>query len=314
MLFSAKSSIGIYQPFYKAELLERLDDGFIALDWMANPAPALRELALHHHIASEKIYLKHRLTGLLSAKFFSKTQLGSWQVYSWIEDNPGRDLYLISGAPFMPYQNYNGIERNDHQSPGFEDNLRTLCEMIGLDLPQQFPRQNNANCASCNFWIASAGFWQAWHRDVVGPIFEIIRQGRRTDKLLSYGKYPAPTPVLVLTLIYERLIDLFVARQQVNAIYYPWNAESVLSLHGHPAVKTYLAEMIPLVDPIDARGEWRDHEKVWLRERYGAVTREVGANSAFQGFGPSENLASDPVDFDLPRRFPGQHRVNLTGG
>ena len=44
-------SVGIYQPFYKPSLFERLDPGFIPLDWMSNPAPALRELALHRHIA-----------------------------------------------------------------------------------------------------------------------------------------------------------------------------------------------------------------------------------------------------------------------
>ena len=70
-------SIGIYQPFFKPALLERLDRGFIALDWLSNPAPALRELAIHRHIAAEKIYSRHQLTGLLSAKFFSKTKLKS---------------------------------------------------------------------------------------------------------------------------------------------------------------------------------------------------------------------------------------------
>jgi hypothetical protein len=38
-----RSSIGIYQPFFKASLIERLDRGFIALDWVLNPTPALRE-------------------------------------------------------------------------------------------------------------------------------------------------------------------------------------------------------------------------------------------------------------------------------
>src|ERR1017187_5552406 len=40
----------------KLALVERLDGGFIPLDWLANPAPALRELALHRHIAKRKVF------------------------------------------------------------------------------------------------------------------------------------------------------------------------------------------------------------------------------------------------------------------
>src|SRR5277367_5544890 len=86
--FAMKPSIGIYQPFYKPELVERLDDGFTALNWLSNPAPALREFALHRYIAQQKIYERHRLTGVLSPKFFSKTGLLSSQVCSWLADNP----------------------------------------------------------------------------------------------------------------------------------------------------------------------------------------------------------------------------------
>ena len=69
--------VGIYQPFYKPALIERLDSGFIPLDWLSNPAPAQRELALHHHVATRKIYSSHGLTGLLSPKFVAKTRLSS---------------------------------------------------------------------------------------------------------------------------------------------------------------------------------------------------------------------------------------------
>src|SRR5476649_2687741 len=126
ILNSMKSSIGIYQPFYKRALIERLDPGFIPLDWMSNPAPALRELALHRHIAVNRIYSGHQLTGLLSPKFFSKTRLRSQQVYDWISDNPGHDIYLINEAPYTSYASYNGIERSKiNCHPAFESSMRT---------------------------------------------------------------------------------------------------------------------------------------------------------------------------------------------
>ena len=131
------SSIGIYQACFKPELLERLDRGFLVLEWLANPVPALRELALHKHIADKKIYAKHQLTGVLSGKFFSKTKLESEQVYNWILDNPKHDIYLINGIPHVPYAGYNNVERAKIQrGDQFEMRMRTLYRRIGVELPQ----------------------------------------------------------------------------------------------------------------------------------------------------------------------------------
>jgi hypothetical protein len=299
-----KPSIGIYQPFYKPELVERLDDGFTALNWLSNPAPALREFALHRYIAQQKIYKRHQLSGVLSPKFFSKTGLLSSQIYSWLEDNPGRDLYLVNGMPFLPYQHFNGVERNYTQNPEFERHFRSLCAAIGFELPEEFPRQTNADFCGCSYWIGSPGFWEKWHADVIAPIGEIIDGDAETNELLAYYSYPAPTPVCVLTMLYERLVNYYVLQNKVKALYYPWTPKSILSLQCHPALRTYLEEMIPLVDGIDARGRWSEQEKNWLRERCTAVRQEIGINSEFSGFGPAETLSSDLTDFDLPRRYP----------
>ena len=285
--------ISIYQPFYKPGLLERLDRGFVALDWMANPEPAKRELALHEHILNSRLYEQSRLTGVLSPKFFAKTNLHSAQVYEWISCNPGYDIYLISGTPFVPYANWNTIERNNGQTRTFEIRMRSLCRQIGLPLSEPFGRQTNANCCSCNYWIASPGFWERWGRDVVRPLGEL---SRGEDSLFASANYAAPaSPVYLLTLIYERLIDHYISHYGIKALYYPWAAESILTLTYHPSIKKYLDEMVPLVDAIDARGLWTEPEKAWLRERYAAVSL---------GFAPAETLSADETDHDLPRRSP----------
>jgi hypothetical protein len=298
-------SIGIYQPFYKPALVERLDSGFIALNWLPNPAPAQRELALHHYIAVRKIYSKHRLTGVFSPKFFAKTNLSSQQVYDWIQDNPGHDIYLISGEPHLTYANYNAIERiSIIQSSAFETRLRSLCGEIGFNLPDFSLRQTAANSCYCNYWIASATFWENWFKDVVAPIAEMIRRHKETDSFLAYGIHAAPTPVYQLTFIYELLINHYILQKRVNSIYYPWNAQNILSLDYHPSIRAYLEDMMPLVDRIDARGQWNDKEKSWLRQRY-AATRLV--------FAARERLSFDLADFDLPSRYPGMGPSPGTG-
>jgi hypothetical protein len=303
---SVTSNIGIYQPFYKSALIERLDEGFLALNWLDNPAPALREFAIHRHFCTEKIYESHCLTGLFSPKFFAKTNLASQRIFVWIEANPGFDLYLIGGAPFMPYENYNGIERNKvNITPDFEDRLRSLCAAISFDLPDEFPRQTNKNYCACNYWVGSRSFWDRWSRDVVGPLSDLFEKRSAASQYFAYANYPAPQPVYLLTFIYERLVDYYVAQKKIHAIYYPWDAHSLLSMDCHPAIKKYLGEMMALVDEIDASGKWSEAQKLWLRERYSAVTREIGAHARLRGYNASETLAADIADFDLPSRYPG---------
>jgi hypothetical protein len=292
-----KSSVGIYQPFYKPALIERLDPGFIALDWLSNPTPALRELALHRHIAINRIYGRHQLTGLFSPKFFSKTGLRSQEVYDWISGNPGHDIYLINGLPYIPYASYNLIERSTNiHNPKFESWARSVAREIGLELPVELPRQTNANLCVCNFWVGSATFWEGLARDVITPIFELIGRRKETDEIFAHHKYSAPSPVYNLTIIYERLMDHYIAQKKIDALYYPWTGQKVLSLDRYtPSIRTYLETMIPRVDRIDAGGSWSDSDKAWLREQYAAVN--IGDSA-------DEILHSDPIDFDLPRFYP----------
>ncbi|THD70160.1 MAG: hypothetical protein E7813_09145 [Bradyrhizobium sp.] len=293
-----ESSVGIYQPFYKSSLIKRLDPGFIPLDWLSNPTPALRELALHHHIAQNKLFARHRLTGLFSPKFFSKTGLHSQRDYDWIAESPGHDIYLISGGCHVPYLHYNGVVRNQIlHSPEFEERMSDLCGKIGFELPEEFPRQTNANRSGCSYWVASATFWENWIADVVAPIFALIGKSSETDEIFAYAKHAAPAPVYILTFIYERLIDYYIERNRIDAIYYPWDAQSILSLDYDPSVRAYLEVMIPLVDRIDASRQWSDRDKAWLRERYAALT--------LTGIG-LEMVTADSADYDLPRRYPNE--------
>ena len=104
-------SIGIYQPLFNEAIREYLDPGFITLDWLHNPSPELRELALHHHILQSRLFERHDLTGLLSPKFFSKTGLTSREVKDWIKQNPGHEIYCFDGRPFGPATRYNTVEQ-----------------------------------------------------------------------------------------------------------------------------------------------------------------------------------------------------------
>lgn len=177
--------------------------------------------------------------------------------------------------------------------------MRDLCGKIGFELPAEFPRQTNANRSSCNYWMASPTFWENWIADVITPIFALIDGCKETDEIFTYARHMAPAPVYVLTFIYERMIDYYIEQKGIDAIYYPWDARSILSLDYAPSVRAYLEVMIPLVDRIDAMGQWSNSEKAWLRERSTAITSARAE---------SEMLTTDPADYDLPKLYPTKIR------
>ena len=252
----SRPSIGIYQPVYDESVRPFLDSGFIELDWRHNPAPALREFTLHRHICETGLFNRHDLTGLVSPKFFAKTGLGSRAVKSWIADNPGHELYCIDGRPFVAYRSYNSIEWAEHaHPPNFEDRMRRVCSAIGFELPVELGRQSVRQSIHCNYWFATASFWQRWRREIVLPISKLHEiDGALARTVFVQTPYRSPTPVFLITFIYERIMSYFIQAKAIDAAMFSFSPERILGLDYHPVMKRYLTKMLPWVDEIDRRG------------------------------------------------------------
>ncbi len=285
-------SIGFYQPVFKEAVRSFLDPGFTALEWLHNPEPELRELALHLHLADARAFERHDLTGLLSPKFYSKTGLSSTRLTRWIGENPGYDLYGINGQPFVLYQAYNTIEQAAGcHGPDFEVKLRNLCAEIGLDLPTDFGRQNNLNALFCNYWCGTREFWTRWNRDVLKPLARVREQGSDLARgLFSATSYASPTSVFLITFIYERLLSLYLASNKtIRYLAYPWKLQEIIDLPYHPRLKEYLIDVGPWVDELDRIGHWTAADRLRLRSLCASRIRPSYTANGF-----------DPLNFDLP--------------
>jgi hypothetical protein len=292
------ASIGIYQPLFTKAVREYLDPGFTVLDWLHNPSPELRELALHHHIWQSRLFERRHLTGLLSPKFFSKTGLTSRDVKHWIKQNPGHDIYCFDGRPFVPYTHYNSIERGVINHPEFEDLTRRVCLAIGFGLPVQLGRQTNRQTIYCNFWCASSSFWERWSTEIVLPIFELVQSDAfLARKVFCKMPYRSPTPVFLIVFIYERIMSYYIQVKGIDAAMFPWTAERILGLNWPPAMRDYLEHNIPWIDEVDRRGQWTSDDRARLAGAYGKLLSQADIRA-------HEADSFNPHNYDLPARKP----------
>jgi hypothetical protein len=247
------------------------------------------------HLADSKIYQGHDLTGLLSPKFYSKTGLTSGRLEQWISGHPGYDLYGINGQPYVSYTAFNTIEQAErsHGLP-FEKGIRALCAEIGLDLPAEFGRQTNSNAFYCNYWCGTREFWQKWTRDVLIPIRTLRDSGSELAReLFAPTSYASPTPVFLITFIYERLLGLYLAsNKSIPFLGYPWKLEEILGLPYQPRLKDYLKEVGAWVDGLDRSGGWTSADRERLVSLYTSRLR------------PGHD-GSDALNFDLPKSLAG---------
>jgi hypothetical protein len=295
----SRPSVGIYQPLYHESIRPYLDPGFITLDWRHNPAPALREFVLHEHICNFRLFEKHDLTGLLSPKFFSKTGLTSWELMDWIAENPGHEIYCIDGRPFVPYAFYNSIERAVRgHPPDYEGRMRRVCSAIGFDLPVELGRQTGRQTIHCNYWIATPAFWERWENEIVRPISRLREEGGNLAReVFAQTPYRSPTPVFLITFIYERLMSYYIQTKGIDAAMFPFSAERIISLEYRSAMKRSLEQMTAWVDEIDRRGEWTPFERARLTKFYDEWLDHEDSLA-------HEAATFDPGNFDLPARTP----------
>jgi hypothetical protein len=286
--------LGAYQVVLSDEIVPFLDGGFLPLDWRANPTPELREIAIHAHVGRSGLFRNHKITGAISAKFYVKTNLRSLDVNNWITANPGYDVYLINSVPFIPYINYNSIERGclRHQAD-FDIIMRALCNRVGVNLPDDLRRQSNKNSALNSCWFASQGFWRQWMADAVETLLSRDILGESLyQKIYSTVDYFKNSPSVILApFLYERLISLYIENNNIKALHYKWTHEEILNLRLHPIVKRYLARMMPIIDEIDEKPFWTPEDREFLRTE---SMKEIGSVT-----GKEMNVV-DSENFNLP--------------
>lgn len=223
----------IFQIYFKTELKDRCDPLFTPLDNTSNPRPELREWDVwnreHENILAQNL----DYWGFISWKFKEKTNLGGQQVFDWLANNPGYDVYLVNPCIVNEAVFINGWEQGDFHHPGISAIGQKFLSKIGygdVDLRSIVLDRNKTSFA--NYVIGNKDFWVRFMEFSRKLFTEAEKDSIFKDEVFAAGRsnYAYDHSLPNFTFLIERLLPTFLELEGVNSLGYTYDTPDLL--HG----------------------------------------------------------------------------------
>lgn len=241
-----------------------------------NGEPELREWQAIEYIYRQDMFTGADYTGLLSPKFPLKSGLSFDQVVSYVQQNPGHDVYLFDAGPHYRYYSFNLFERVEDAMPGFKAKFTECLGQVGETVDfAALGRGLPNNTVIGNGWIGNAKFW----REVVGDgvrLIETLRARRNVWRILC-------EPLIFNGQIYPflpGLLELFVpywlmTRDGISVNAYPYDKDYVLARCVRPLEKPLVAGFYELFNRWDEAGPWSSDKRQFIGDISRAFFRQL---------------------------------------
>lgn len=261
----------IFQIYYKPELAQYCDPKFTPLSNVDNPHPELREWDVwnRHHEGILEQNLDY--WGFVSWKFKEKTNLSGEQVFEWIKNNPGHDVYLLNPCIVNEAVFINGWEQGDLHHPNISSIGQKFLGKVGYgeqDLRSIVLDRNYTVFA--NYLVGNRDFWVRF-MDFSQKLFEMAE----TDSVfkeevfgLGRSNYAHDSSLPNFTFLIERLIPTFLELEKFDSIGFVYDDPTL----AHSKYYPYLADLRVLSDlkVLINRYESDDLYNIWhhLRQKF----------------------------------------------
>lgn len=234
--------VNIFQLFYDKKSKKMLDPGFIPLEVVGNPRPDWRE-----YWAMRKYFLKNTLRetdyyGFLSPLFKEKTCLESRQIFSFIAENPGGDVYTFSPSFPEAACYLNVFEQGNRCHPGMIPVMNEFLDLLEINIDFSKFINDFRSAVFCNYIIARPIFWNKWFT-ITERLFHIAERNdsqlaRLLNKKTEYHKAALSMKVFIIERIASLLLallpdlkvfdfDIQSMPWQVNSNYFAYRKEMV---------------------------------------------------------------------------------------
>lgn len=222
-----RSTIKIFQNYFRDDQLSLLDPDFVPHDWRHNPHPEYRETIVFLDAYRRGRHLEADYVGIVSWKFGQKTRITGRQFKSFIERNPGYDVYFINPFPYEGYQ-FNIWTQGERNHPGLWPLAQDLFDTAGYPVTlQELGRMDRRTLLYCNYWVGNRAFWDTYIA-FIEPLFECIvhRMAATTrERYFARAKYHDPAPYFPF--IFERMFStLLLIKPEIRACFYPHLSET----------------------------------------------------------------------------------------
>lgn len=229
------SKIKIYQLYYKDEQVPFLEPAFTPFDNRSNLYPNEREYPLLKQCRDLAVNDNVELWGGVSWNYVEKYNTDPNYIFSWIERNPGYDVYFVDPYTTQSPIIYNVWEQGQWCHPYIIDITEELFQIAGQDLSilyQPMDRKTIIWGSSC---IAGKSFWDEYFKFADNILSGI--------SLLSPGtkiKYESPcytdTSINYFSFIQERLMSTFIHINRKKYKILPFHCNEDLFIADDPEI------------------------------------------------------------------------------
>jgi len=240
-------NIKVLQIYYKPELRQHCDPLFEPLDNTANPRPDLREWynwdQEHERLVSSNL----DYWGFVSWKFKEKTNLTGQQVFDWIQQNPGHDVYLLNPCIINEALFLNSWEQGDLWHPNISGIGNKFLEKLGyndIDVRSMVLDRNKTVFA--NYVIGNRRFWTKFMEFSRRLFTEAEKDSIFKNEVFGAGgsNYAHDKSLPNFTFLIERLIPTFLELEGFDSIGYSYDNPNAV----HEKYKPHWADLTAISD------------------------------------------------------------------
>jgi hypothetical protein len=266
----------IFQIYFKPELKDHCDPLFTPLDNTANPRPELREWDVwdreHATIAAQGL----DYWGYVSWKFKEKTGLQGHQAFSFINDNPGYDVYLFNPCILNEAVFANSWEQGDLHHPNISDIGNSFFKKIGYtDVDVKNILLDRNKIVFANYVVGSREFWTRFMTFTRKIFTEAETDLEFKHLVFGHGlsNYAHDKSLPNFTFLIERLIPTFIELEGFSSLAYSYTHETVL-----PKYRPIFDEIQALSSLKEAINRYDSDElySVWNYYRHALLQRNPG--------------------------------------
>ncbi len=173
-----KTSLKIYQVYYRKNQKKDLDGGFSHWNNRKNRRPEWAELWIMLQAWANNSAHFSELTGFFSWKFGRKTDLTSEMVVDFIGSHPGYDCYIFNPLTLQTALFASVWDQGEHWHPGIKAHADRVLKECGIQADLDGYVDGFATTAYCNYFVASPQFWTAYFA-LMERVFENLEKQRR---------------------------------------------------------------------------------------------------------------------------------------
>ena len=151
--------IDIHQIYYRSEQTSELDPVFKPYFNALNPRPEWREFWVFREVFRTQVYQSSDYSGYLSWKFNRKTGISGSEFITFIEDNPGFDVYFINPFPANCIFYRNVWKDGEEHHPGILSFTQDVFRAVGYNINLSEMRNYSDTTLYCNYWVGNSVFW-----------------------------------------------------------------------------------------------------------------------------------------------------------